>query len=160
MSNYIPLIYDSSKITNNLKNILLISNLVNDYMLFFNSANSETFPIVFSDYSSHNINDVIQLFTTLQINSPYLLRIGIVFESILASSKTFNNCNTLLFIPKLIKQFNITNVDFLACDTLNDPNWVEYYNLLHRETGVIVGASNDKTGNIKYGGDWVMESTG
>jgi hypothetical protein len=30
---------------------------------------------------------------------------------------------------------------------------------LTKETGVIVGASNDKTGNIKFGGDWIMEST-
>jgi hypothetical protein len=156
----IPLIYDPTKITNNLKNILLISNLVKDYNIFVNSANSETFPIVFSDYSSHNINDVIELFTKLKIKSPYLSRIGVVFESRLASSKTLDNCKTLLFIPKLIKQFNITNIDFLACDTLNDPNWLAYYNLLQKETGVIVGASNDKTGNIKYGGDWVMESTG
>jgi len=36
---------------------------------------------------------------------------------------------------------------------------VNYYTLLTKETGVVVGASNDKTGNIKYGGDWIMEST-
>jgi hypothetical protein len=36
---------------------------------------------------------------------------------------------------------------------------VNYYTILTKETGVIVGASNDKTGNIKYGGDWVMENT-
>ena len=27
------------------------------------------------------------------------------------------------------------------------------------KTNVIIGASNDETGNIKYGGDWVLEST-
>jgi hypothetical protein len=31
--------------------------------------------------------------------------------------------------------------------------------LLTQNTGVIVGASDDKTGNIKYGGDLIMEST-
>ena len=36
---------------------------------------------------------------------------------------------------------------------------MNYYTILTKETGVIVGASNYKTGNIKYGGDWVMENT-
>jgi alpha-tubulin suppressor-like RCC1 family protein len=36
---------------------------------------------------------------------------------------------------------------------------VNYYGILTKVTGVTVGASNDRTGNIKYGGDWVMEST-
>jgi len=30
---------------------------------------------------------------------------------------------------------------------------------LTQATSVIVGASDDKTGNIKYGGDWILEST-
>ena len=42
---------------------------------------------------------------------------------------------------------------------MNHPTWVNYYNLLTEKTGVVVGASDDYTGNLKYGGDWVMEST-
>jgi DNA-binding beta-propeller fold protein YncE len=63
------------------------------------------------------------------------------------------------FIINLIKEFNIKNIDFLACDTLNYDNWNNFYKQLSLETGVIVGASNDKTGNIKFGGDWILEST-
>lgn len=37
--------------------------------------------------------------------------------------------------------------------------WNTYYNNLTKETGVVVGASKDQTGNVQYGGDWVMEST-
>ena len=48
----------------------------------------------------------------------------------------------------------------MACNTLSYTNWTNYYQLLTLNTGVIVGASNDETGNIKYGGDWLMESTG
>jgi hypothetical protein len=59
----------------------------------------------------------------------------------------------------IIKEFNIKNIDWLACDTLNYPNWVNFYNILKRETNIIIGASNNKTGNIKYGGDWLLEST-
>ena len=46
-------------------------------------------------------------------------------------------------------------------NTLLYDNWKSYYNILHKETetNVIVGASNDETGNIKHGGDWILEST-
>jgi DNA-binding beta-propeller fold protein YncE len=60
----------------------------------------------------------------------------------------------------IIKEFQIKNIDYLACNTLNFPAWTNYYQLLILNTGVIVGASNNETGNIKYGGDWLMESTG
>ena len=38
---------------------------------------------------------------------------------------------------------------------------MNYYAILTQETNnsVVIGASNDETGNIKYGGDWVMENT-
>jgi hypothetical protein len=43
---------------------------------------------------------------------------------------------------------------------LNFPDWKAYYDIIQTNTNAIVGASNDMTGNIQYGGDWVMESTG
>jgi hypothetical protein len=60
---------------------------------------------------------------------------------------------------KLIKDFNIKNIDFLVCNSLLNNKWLEYYNLLSQITNVTIGASNDKTGNLKYGGNWVMENT-
>jgi hypothetical protein len=59
----------------------------------------------------------------------------------------------------LIKKFNITNADYLVCDGLKYDDWVKYFNIVGKETGVIVGASNDETGNLKYGGNWIMETT-
>ena len=53
----------------------------------------------------------------------------------------------------------ITHIDFLACDTLQNEKWKQYYALLQLKTGVVVGASDNNTGNMKYGGDWIMEST-
>jgi hypothetical protein len=63
------------------------------------------------------------------------------------------------FLINIIQQYNILNVDFLACETLLDNNWNNFYKLLMENTKVIVGASNNKTGNLLFGGDWVMEST-
>jgi hypothetical protein len=63
------------------------------------------------------------------------------------------------FILQLIKDFAVQHLDFLACNTLQYPIWSAYYALLVKETGVTVGASNDQTGNLKYGGDWTLENT-
>ncbi len=38
-------------------------------------------------------------------------------------------------------------------------NWKIYYELLKHFSTTVIGASNDLTGNVKYGGDWVMENT-
>ncbi len=72
---------------------------------------------------------------------------------------TINYSNNFNFMVKLIKDFNIKNIDFLVCKSLLNNKWVKYYNLLSQITNVTVGASNDNTGNLKYGGNWVMENT-
>lgn len=63
------------------------------------------------------------------------------------------------FLVQIITDFQVKNIDFLACNTLLSPEWNIYYDMLSQLTNVIIGASEDKTGNLKYGGDWVMEST-
>ena len=164
-----PLIY--SKIMegqkNQFTNILLIDSQVKNYETFADSVNSSTFPVVYSVMSSKT-----ELLTLLQTNFTSISRIGIVFTSSLANSKTFLDgkplflnpelepySENLQFIMNVIKEFKVKNIDYLACETLNYPNWVSYYKLLSESTGVVIGASNDRTGNMKYGGDWVMEST-
>jgi hypothetical protein len=146
--------------------ILFISEEITDYKLFYDSVNSTTFPIVYSAFRSSkaSINEVLTKFTSIQ-------RIGFAFHSSSGNEKKFLDGTPLFTDPdisnenvywllQVIKDYNVKNVDFLACDSLLYENWVKYFDLLHKETGVIVGASNDKTGNIKYGGDWVLESTG
>jgi len=63
------------------------------------------------------------------------------------------------FLLSLIRKCNVSRVDFLACNTLLDDKWKVFYQILQEQTGVIVGASDNNTGNLKYGGDWIMEST-
>jgi hypothetical protein len=74
-------------------------------------------------------------------------------------SETSPYSENLQFLIDAIKEFNLKNIDFLACNTLNYSNWKNNYEILTKETGVTVGASDDPTGNIKYGGDWIMENT-
>lgn len=164
----IPLIYNNMVDTSTITQLLLIDSIVADAQLFFDSANLNTFPIIYS-YSS-TVDEFVKL---LNDNFTNLERICFVFHDS-ASGKLFLD-NQILFteddlfattfspntqlIINTIRKFKVALIDFLACDSLTHPNWAQFYNLLNTQTGVIVGASNDRTGNLAYGGDWLMENT-
>jgi hypothetical protein len=63
-------------------------------------------------------------------------------------------------ISSIKTTYGITRIDFLGCDLLLYTNWVQYFAYLEQTFDVKVGASSDKTGNLQYGGNWIMESTG
>jgi alpha-tubulin suppressor-like RCC1 family protein len=117
-----------------------------DPYVFYNSANTNTFPILYSSSSAK-----FELLLVLQQLS--FVRVGIVFvhNQFLDNHSFFESDNV-----GFIKALGVSHIDFLACETLNDPQWVNYYSKL---SPITIGASNGKTGNIKYGGNWVMEST-
>ena len=162
------------------KNVLLIDTDVKDAQLFASSANDDTFPITYSRASTKTELSALLKTKFPNSNIDRIERIGLVFTSNGVTVKTFLDSKPFFtndddggdgeqsvipysenvdFIISVLRDFNVKNIDYLACDTLNYPNWKNYYTIITKETGVIVGASNDKTGNIKYGGDWVMEST-
>lgn len=162
-----PLVYPSN--SNIYKNVLLINSSLEDVHTIASSVNEDTFPIIYSVNSAKT-----ELIDLLKSKFTSIDRLGIVFSSNTDKIKLFldvkpffvNNESTaspysenVEFLLSIIREFTLKNIDFLACDTLNNSSWVNYYNILTKETGVVLGASNDKTGNIKYGGDWVMEST-
>ena len=154
-------------IQNGITNIVLIDNSVRDYQVFIDSANAQTLPIVYSPSCSKQ-----ELLNVLTANFQSLSRVAFVFETngsytfldnapmfVLNESSVPSGENTD-FLIALIKQFQIQNIDFLACGSLNMPEWKAFYDVLGKETNIVVGASSDNTGNIQYGGDWIMESSG
>jgi alpha-tubulin suppressor-like RCC1 family protein len=164
----VPLIYNMDLLAqpNSITNLLLIDRAVPSYQTFIDSANSTTFPVAYSWSSSKS-----ELLTLLQGVSS-IERIGFVFEAHGSSSQMFLDNKPFFIVNEVtpysenlewllgvIRDFGVKNVDFLACNSLNMPEYNAFYGILLKETGVVVGASNDATGNIKYGGDWVMEST-
>jgi len=70
-----------------------------------------------------------------------------------------DDSENLVFLIDLIKTLSVKHVDFLACNTLKYPNWKSFYDTLAKKSGAIIGASDNETGNQKYGGDWIMENT-
>ena len=146
-------------------NVLLIDSKVNDYQVIVNACNTNTLPFVYS----YNItrNEISKFFSYI---SQKINRIGIFADqkaTLFLDNEPFfvENENTLFlsdnpsFMVQLIRDYDISYIDYFACNSLNDPNWVNYYDILMSLTDVIVGASNNETGNIQYGGDWIMENT-
>ena len=169
-----PLIFNDTIDTSNMTNVLLIDSIVSDKQQFYDSVNANTFPIIYSYNSS--TDELLALFRR-KFPASSIQRISLVFhdrgtnftaafmnnkllfeESDLAENqKSFTE--NVSFLIKCINEFNVRHIDFLACNTLQYSNWKSYYALLASQTSVVVGASNDQTGNLNHGGDWVMEST-
>jgi DNA-binding beta-propeller fold protein YncE len=147
------------------KHVLLIDNTLTDVQELANNANSDTFPIIYNSTSSK-----LELLDILRSNFSCIKRFAFMFASNSGNSKIFLDRKPLFldqevkpysenveFLLSLIEEFNIKHIDYLACNTLQYPNWRNYYSIISKVTRV--GASNDKTGNIKYGGNWYMENT-
>ena len=169
-----PLVFNDTCDTTNIKHVLLIDSFVSDNHLFYDSANADTFPIIYS-YNS-NTDELLSLLRR-KFPASSIQRISLVFhdrgpnfmadfvnnqrlfeESDLIENQTSFTEN-VSFLISCINEFHVAHIDFLACNTLQYSNWLSYYALLTAQTSVMVGASNDATGNIKYGGDWILEST-
>jgi len=166
------LVYNNALDTSCIQNILLISCKVVESQQFFDSVNSNTFPIIYSPKSAKN--ELLELLRNKFKNG--IKRIGFAFHDPLngneyfLDNKSFFYENDLIenqttfsenvsFLTDLINEFKVENCEFLACNSLQYSNWKKYYELLNKMTNVTCGASNDKTGNVKYGADWVMENT-
>jgi alpha-tubulin suppressor-like RCC1 family protein/uncharacterized protein YjdB len=160
------LLFDDTIDTSNITNVLLIDKDTLNYEIFNNSCNGITFPIVYS--SSCSRNDLLQLlnnkFTKIDrlcfvfsFKSNYLFLNN---ELLFRNDETLPYSENVTFLIDLINIFNISTVDYLACETMIHENWQNYYNIILTNTTAIIGASSDLTGNLKYGGDWTMESTG
>jgi hypothetical protein len=168
-----PLSYNSSVDTATIENVMLLHSDVEELNTH---VNSNTFGIVYNTWSSRD-----ELLTLLRskFSNSNIKRIGIAFhyidsevlfldneklftvddlaETATTSATTYSN--NVQFMLDIIHEFNVSHLDYLACNTLENENYKKYYDILTSKTNVVVGASEDKTGNIKYGGNWVLENT-
>ena len=147
--------------TTTIKNVLFVNSAVlslSDYI------NSDTIEIGYDTHvstiipSAKNHNNVTRIGFAFHYSGEDDDHEAFFTDSDLGESvETFSpNVQSML---DLLLGGGITHVDFLACGTLKSEKWRLFYQLLRLKTGVVIGASDDNTGNMKLGGDWIMEST-
>ena len=142
-------------------NVLLIDEHIIQSNIFYTSCNNTTFPILYSSFcSSSDVFDLISKFNN-NVRLAFVFdhtigRVNYLFDGMKIFNNTMDNSN-VLFILDIILQKNITHIDYLACNTMNDNTWTPYYGLL-KSKNVIIGCSSNFTGNM-VGDDWIMEST-
>jgi len=125
-------------------NLLLIDDIVVEKDVFMQNVNADTRPILFSEYTNTNYENITRIAIAFH-GSPIVPRfIRDNLEGIIDKSGT-----------------RLTRIDFLGCRTLNFQEWNDYYSEVETKySGITIGASNDDTGNLQYGGNFVMENTG
>ena len=143
----------------NIDSILFVDSTIKDYNIFVNSVNSYTFPIVYSyDMTQIDILDKLKQFNVIK-------RIGIVCHgsknmATFLNNEKFSSNDNIKNIIEIINLYQVSNIDFLACNTLKYDEWNNYYKLLESKVNkIIIGASSNNTGNINYGGTWILEKT-
>ena len=137
-----------------IKNFLLVDSSVPDFQLFLDSANESTCVLLYSSsMTSNELTALIQQQATSAEKMGFVFRNGNTF----VDEKPFFESDVLIF--SLVQMLGVTTLDFLACNTLSQDAWTQFYSRLE-STGITVGASSDQTGNLNYGGNWTMESTG
>ena len=149
-------------------NLVLIDSKLKDTDILVSALNTQTIGIVYNYDTSRN--DLLSQIET-KFTDKTIQRIAICChegETRFLENETFfsmdneviKNANTQFIIDLLI-EYNVVNIDYLACSSLKYDSWKDYFDLIGNETqGVTVGASEDETGNLKYGGNWLMENTG
>jgi len=155
----------------NYTNIVFISGQLEREERFTKCCNSNTYPIVYEyQLDGDSIMEFIKNFTNIKriafaFHGPEteytelpFINIGPLFLTDDLSNTPDKLSENVLFVKGLIQQFSLENLDFLGCKVLLHNEWNQYLDLL-RNGSVVIGASDDNTGNIKYGGDWVMENT-
>lgn len=145
----------------NAENILFVNKRLDGLNEIIQSANPNTQYIVYESMNTYDqINNALSQFESIKrIAFMFALNESHPDEQYFADHTPYLSDNFVTSLCKIITDKKVTNVDFLACNTLVHNSWKNMYVRLTSQTGVIVGASNDTTGNIKYGGDWVMENT-
>ena len=140
-------------------NLLLIDCSIPYCDDFVNSLNDNTKCVVY------NCKDTVKTIKNniLKLNIDKINNLGFVFvES--GNYKMIGNTEVKsdemkLFVHEIVLKYDIKTIDFLACNLLNFDKWKNYFNFLQTDNNVIVRGSNNVTGNLKYGGDWILETT-
>jgi uncharacterized delta-60 repeat protein len=151
-------------------NLLLIDSSIPDVDTFVNGLNSNSHGVLYSiEDSFESLKEKIAA-----LNIPQFDNVALVFVDEHSPLKMFVSYNTFIsfnetgiiennttaFLKEIVDTYNVKNLDFLACNLLSYSEWKSYFEyLMAQNSGLVVRASDDRSGNLEAGGDWVLEST-
>jgi len=152
-------------------NLLLIDSEIPGLDIFMKSCNQNTkFVVYHTKFVTFQMLDKkISSLNVYRYNNLGFVFVNDYTNKLFLDNKPFINYNenreiientTTNFIKYLVKRYSIKNIDFLACNLLNDFFWKKYFEFIKKQNNIQVRASDDTTGNLSSGGDWILESTG
>ncbi len=151
-------------------NLLLVDSKITSLNTFLNGVNQNTKTVTYS--VTDTFESLKEKIDNLQVNNfdnvgfvfvdeHHPLKMFVSYNSFISfNSDGIVENNTTKFIKEIVKNYSVKKLDFLACNLLSYQEWKNYFDYLIKDNeGLIVRASNDKTGNLNAGGDWVLETT-
>lgn len=152
-------------------NLLLIDSKIPGLDIFMKSCNQNTkFVVYHTEFVTFQMLDnKISSLNVYRYNNLGFVFVNDYTNKLFLDNKTFINYNenreiientTTYFIKYLVRRYSIKNIDFLGCNLLNDFFWKKYFEFIKKQNNIQVRASDDTTGNLSSGGNWILESTG
>ena len=146
-------------IDKNLKQNDILINSISPDSVYFNYDYSTTSDDILNFLANKNITHISRI--CLIFASSGFRPVNFINNSPLFTSTDSNDIN-FNFIINLLNTLQSTHIDFLGCNLLTYSSYKNYFQKLidlSTNKNLLVGASSDRTGNIKYGGDWILENT-
>ena len=143
--------------------LLLINNNIENYSVFVSSAKEETKTLVF-DPKNDTYNTILGNISALEnkedIENVALVSHGELFDLFQLLEKEKKSWEEFtVFLQNIKKSLpEMKNFDFLGCALVSEPDWKQSLNKLESEVDFNIRASDDNTGNLKSGGDWILET--
>ena len=133
----------------NVKNVDLIENSINDSTEIF-LVDSDTTEESLLNHVKEKTYKSVAYFAHYQAPETHSITPDVTYD--LASDKDA--------LVNFWNKFDTSTVDYLGCSTLKNEVWKNTLKHLEEKTSKQFRASDDNTGNLKAGGDWVLESDG
>ena len=141
-------------------NLLIIDLRIKSINIILESLNSNTTHILldFDNDTEKSLKSKIASLNISEFESVGIIRIGKYEKFYQLISNQELSWNPLInFVTHLSSTYNIQLFNFISCNLATYPNYSYIFDKLENTLGIKVGASVDLLGNIKYGGNWILE---
>jgi hypothetical protein len=86
---------------------------------------------------------------------------GVPVDNIQESDPELNSWSSIIdFFTQLKQLYTVSTIDLISCQLYSNKEWVYIIQKLQEKLGIVIRASNNNTGNLASGGDWIQESAG